>query len=342
LPVDWLRLIQQHGIEHGVQRDELLVRCPWCSDQDPSQHLSINLRGRGYRCLRQPQRHKGRNAVRLAAALFKCDEVRARKLIGFEEAPLPAKDQFKEQWRKQLGLDGPADARPTRLDWPEGCYSLIEKYRRHSPFAVTFWNYLHRRGFTDVLIEYVAERYQLRYTIEGEFAFRLIIPIFDEIGHLATWTGRAIGDRLPRYKTLTREASVQSPSELLLGFNWLVNAAPARMLVVCEGPLDAIKVTALGGPYGIWGTCLFGKQISRPQTGYLYALKQFFENIVLLLDEDARLNCLEIASNIPGCHVAHLPPGIKDPGDLGNVEFLCSLLESLDNDQYESRRRLPR
>jgi len=48
-------------------------------------------------------------------------------------------------------------------------------------------NYLKRRGVTDEMIE----KHQIGYSLEGDYAYRIIIPSFDEEGELNYYTGRS-------------------------------------------------------------------------------------------------------------------------------------------------------
>src|SRR3974377_930695 len=89
---NWVRLLNAHHVPFVTRgpntgRDHISVKCPWCGAADPSEHLGISLRGKGYRCLRDP-RHAGRSRARLIHALLHCPSEYALRLAR-EDAPTP-------------------------------------------------------------------------------------------------------------------------------------------------------------------------------------------------------------------------------------------------------------
>jgi hypothetical protein len=316
MPFDWKRFLNSNNIEFGHSgRNDIVVHCPFCGVADPSQHLGISLLGRGWRCLRNPDQHRGRSYVRLIAALIQCTEEHARQVLGEEIATLPSGPEFSERWRKQLGLAPRDDARPQRLKLPREFKPMFDAGKLARPFK----EYLrYTRRYSPVQTVWAEEAYNLHYARTGDFAYRIILPIYDAEGRLMTWTGRTIrADEHIRYKTLTTALSVEAPPNLLLGLPLLWRANPTRCLVVCEGPFDAISVSVLGHEAGIYGTCLFGKNVSAAQSDLLYELMRRFERVRLLLDADAFFSVLRIKERLPkGCVVAKLPQGVKDPGEL--------------------------
>lgn len=315
------QILSAHGVSYRESgRFEILAHCPLCGDSDPSEHLAVSTRRRGWRCLRSP-RHRGKSYPRLLTLLLRCSDARARELLGEDAAaPLPDQDAFAAGWRKQLGLevDPPASAR--HLSFPK-------EFRRltvGAPRSGGFWDYLEEplprgRGFTPAQARWVAEAYDLHYALSGQFSYRLIIPVHDRRGQLMTWTGRAINSKAEiRYLTLPRDAARAAPGELLLGLPLLSKAAPARCLAVCEGPFDGIAVSALGHERGVWGTCLFGLDLSEAQADLLADYSSYFDRSVLMLDpEQAWLRTLALRSMLPRrCKTLNVPRGFKDPGEL--------------------------
>ena len=303
-----------HNIPHRPGGpNEVLVRCPFCGENDPSQHMSISLRGRGWRCLRV-QSHKGKSYARLLANMVGCGEAFARDLLGEAAQTLPSEDAFSETWRKQLGLEQTA-VPVTKLEFPPEFKPL---HGLHGRFAEIFWQYLRGRGYSGHEAEWLAKTYKLQYAISGYWAYRLIIPIFSSNGVLLTWTARAVTkDAEIRYLTLNSQQSVESAPNLLLGLDFLWKSPRPEYLVVCEGPFDAMAVTALGNQYGIWGTCLFGVQVSNAQSVILDDLSRKFEHVRLLVDPDARLKVLNFRDRLPKrCQVLYLDDSISDPGEL--------------------------
>ena len=329
MPKKLENILAAHGVnfrEGGSS--EVLTRCPLCGDADPSEHLSINLQRRGWRCLRNPHQHRGKSYVYLLTLLLRCSEDRARELLGVREAaPLPSADDFSQQWRKQLGYDQNETQRPSKLTFPKE----IKPLTPGAPRSGGFWDYLtdslpDGRGFTREQAEWVAETYKLHYATSGRFAYRVIIPIFDRLGNLQTWTGRSLDPEASiRYLTLRKEEALAPPGNLLLSLPILARAEKRRCLSICEGPFDAIAVTALGHRYGVWGTCLFGLELSEAQSNLIYDISESFDRVRLLIDpREAWLRNLSIKSGLPRrAKPQTIPDGFKDPG-----EFVASSSEA--------------
>jgi len=316
--VDWERFLTTHGIEYVPQKENCYVHCCFCGSADEGHHLGISLKGRGWRCFRNPTQHRGRSDVRLVCGLLRCTEERAKELLG-HDAPvsLPSQDTFKETWRKQLGLTSSGSV-------PRGVSSLTlpREFKplsgSSSPFSAVFWDYLEARGYTDEQAEWVAAKYRLHYCTRSKYAYRLIIPIYDASGKLMTWTGRAVNpDAGVRYMSLATDDSCAPPVNLLLGLPLLWKAEPATCLVLCEGPFDAIAISVLGHSFGVWGTCFFGVNVSEIQADLLYELERRFSKMKLLIDPDATLRILNLRQRLPRhCPSTALLPGLKDPGEL--------------------------
>jgi hypothetical protein len=311
-------ILAAHGISYRASgRDEILVRCPQCGSADPSQHMAVNTNGRGYRCLRNPTQHKGKIYSRLLALVLNCSLERAKELLGEKQTlPLPSRDEFASSWRKQLGLVGPeGPTTPKKLQFPKEIKPLVWG----SPRSTAFWNYLlQERGFTRAQAEWASEAYDFHYTVWGKYSYRIVIPIYNGTGELMTWTARAIDPRADiRYMTHPKGEAVAPPTSLLLGLPILSKTRLTRYLVVCEGPFDAIAVSVLGHSLGIWGTCLFGLELSEIQADLLSDLADRFDRVGLLLDpEQAWLRTLDMTSLLPRrCKMLHLPEGFKDPGE---------------------------
>lgn len=331
----WKRFLGSRNIafrEGG--KHEVLVRCPFCGENDPSQHLSISLRGRGWRCLRT-KAHSGKAYARLMSNLIGCTEEYARELLGEEAKVLPAADQFSQDWRRQLGITSDATSRPTQITLPQEFKPL---QRANGRFAELFWQYLHSRGYTNTEAGWLAKTYRLQYAITGYYAYRLIVPVYGSNGELQTWTARSVlPDADVRYLTLPSDQSVESAPNLLLGLDFLWRAFRPRCLVVTEGPFDAMAITALGNGDGIWGTCLFGVQVSNAQSQLLDDLSRKFDRIRLLVDPDARMKVLGFRDRLPRkCRIVDLGNRLfplKDPGELPLVmkgearDYLKELVE---------------
>jgi hypothetical protein len=326
---NWPSFLGHHGIHYVTRgpntgRGRISVKCPWCGESDPSEHLGISLQGTHWGCLRN-SRHRGTSRSYLIAALLRCSHEEAQRLAGEESAsPPPTDEDFAAIIAVNLGLED-YHTPPKPLTYPSEFKPLVRK-----GLGLPFWEYIADRGFSDSQVRWLAEQYNLHYATKGEFRYRLIIPIFSERGKLLSWTGRSIANDNIRYKTLsltpqpgyTGPLALDTSFNLLLGLPLLWRVQNASVLVICEGPFDALKISALGYERGVYGTCLFGLNVSEPQAWLLEDLKARFDKIVLLIDPDAELMQLRLLDQLSRLRVSvgRLPPGIKDPGDLSAGE----------------------
>lgn len=325
---NWKRILTDAHVPFGKSGpDHITVQCPLCGGSDPSQHMAISTLGRGWRCFRNPARHSGRSYVYLLSRLIRCTEETARSILGLEERILPSEDTFSQTWREQLGVSTGPVVRPKTIKLPSEVKPVIATSR----FAAPFTEYLQDRGYNRAEADWTIGNYHLHYARTGDYAWRLVIPIYDARGKLMTWTGRSIKpDAKIRYKTLPSQEAVKPPGDLLLGLPLLWEAPKTRCLVVCEGPFDAITVSALGWRSGVWGTCLFGVNVSEAQAELLEELSSRFERLRLLVDPDAALRVLGLRGRLPNrLKVSRLLPGLKDPGDLAKCEQGVEFVESL-------------
>lgn len=323
--LDWQRFLRQRNVEFvtkgpNTARDHISIRCPWCGDADPSQHLGISLKGRGWGCFRN-RAHRGKSAARLIQKLLGCSFEEAKRLSGVEASQTPTVDALAASYALLKGTRT-LNSRSRRLTLPPEFKPLLSGSR----FAEPFRDYLTERGYRASQIRWLAENYDLRYCIKGAFAYRIIIPIRGRYGELLSWTARAIEpDAIPRYKTLrvtpderdpTQPVAIIPSNETLLGLPVLWNASNPNTLVLVEGPFDALKLTAFGHSMGLYGASLFGLNVYPSQITEILALSERFQRVCLLLDEDAELHRLRLLSELSVVNpvVLKMPEGSDDPG----------------------------
>jgi hypothetical protein len=329
---DWQNFLETRAIEFAtsgpnVAAGHIAVHCPFCGAADPSQHMSINLEGRGWRCWRNPAEHKGRSPVKLIAALVPCSYEQAREIAGVAtEVP----NDFLNRVTSLLSPSQPA-ANSQGLALPR----VFQEFKHHSISARPFIAYLTnpKRGkFALSDIMRFSSDYDIYYCRLGPFKGRIIFVVKYQ-GKIVTWTGRTIIDDPLRYKTLSTDPEKAAIENLpvalggigryLLWYDEFI-AAPQETLYLVEGPFDALKLRLLG----VDATCFFTQTPSMEQISLLHELIPRYKQTYLLLDQGTLSMVLKIKSALSGLdvNIAHLPSNVKDP----------ALLHSLDDIKISS------
>src|ERR1700733_8416251 len=312
--MDWPAFLEAHHIDFvtsgpNTRRGQISTRCPWCGDDDPSQHLSISLTKDAFGCWRNAK-HAGRKPYSLVAALLGCSFSQARVIVAQYNATDPA--SFDEAI---TALGGAPEAPQQPLALPEG---LPPDFRQIKPTGLTsrFWRYLENRGFDDVVA--LTQQYGLLCCQHGRWKDRVIIPLYQG-GKLIGWTARAIQPVIsaPRYLS-------SSPAIKNTVFNEDILLQGGKILYITEGPFDAIKIDFYGSRLGVRSTCLFGVNPTVDQISILRALSKNFEQVRILFDAEAFEPALLISDWLSAKNVAieSLPVGIKDPGNLSRKQVV--------------------
>lgn len=332
---DWPRFLRQHRIEYVTdgpnyaRKNYCNIRCPWCGENDTSQHMGIGPRGWG--CLRNAS-HRGKSNAWLVQRLLGCSPDEAKRITGTAADLAPTTDEFAASFAALKASAGVQEKLPRAqfLIFPKEFKPLLNG----SVFATPFLEYLRNRGYRDAQIKWLAENYKLHYATTGLYAYRLIIPIYDRFGGLQSWTARTIRpDTQPRYRTLRMEPTEDDPwgpvakvpaNSTILGLPVLWAADNPRALVLVEGSFDALKTTAFGHTMGVYGAALFGLNIYSSQVAEVLELGRRFEKIYLLVDEDADLQRLRLLSSlsIVNCQALRMPSGSDDPGAMAGAEVV--------------------
>lgn len=286
-------------------------------------HMGLSLEGRGWGCWRN-QQHRGKNPTRLIAALLGVSQVDAGRMAGTVPTLREGADDVLQAvltGLKKIGTDVVVN---TVLTWskdiqPLRCGSLAE-------------DYLRSRGYDRHQMEYLVKHFRLREALVGEYRYRLVIPVYDIKDRLYTWTGRAINESAKlRYKTLSPrdDPPARGPiTDMLLDLPHLTGE---RMLIICEGPFDAMNLSYYTPGLKTHVTCLFGKTVSDSQVDKVIYLSALYDNIVLLLDPDAAFDGLSLQRRFSPVKVRiHWLRGDKDPGEMNAKEALRLLLEISD------------
>lgn len=312
--MNWQEFLEAYDIHYvtsgpNTRRGEVSIQCPWCGDDDPSQHLGISLASDAWGCLRHGG-HRGKAPHRLVQAILGCSYTQAQLIVRQYNRSDPT--NLDEALSALLGTVTTPAAPLAPVELPG---RLIH---RKGPNTRKFFDYLTDRGFHDP--KNISYYYGLRACLTGRFKDRIIFPCYDADWQLIAFTGRALGNPInaPRY------LSSERIKDTIFNESSFANGGP--ILLVVEGPFDALKLDYYGSP--VRATCTFGTTPHVNQLAILAGLKKRFKRIIVLFDVGATEQAWHLADSL-GLEVGSLPEGVEDPGDLsafGVTKFVRSLL----------------
>lgn len=330
---DVLGFLQSNNISYitkgvNVKKNEININCPFCaktSNPDPSYHLGIDVEKLRFSCWRNRKSHCGRTLHKLLMVLLQCNYSRACELLGNQPIWLN-EDKFEHLFDEPI-----SHTESVPLEFPSEFDRIDPSLYRCQRFC----DYLSSdRGFESKHLKGLIHRYSLHYALKGQYKDRIIIPNYIN-SQLINWTGRSIYSKAPlRYLSLNNDqGALVSIKNCIFNSDALLRGGD--ILIVVEGPFDAIKVDFYGFKYGIRCTCLFNKKATISQLGYLGELSNIFNRIVVMFDAGEKLDQIDLLNQLswlPENLVVDwsCPSHVKDPGELSasDVYGLCTTLRS--------------
>lgn len=314
--MEWVRFLEANHIAYdtrgkNVSGNHVAISCPWCGSADPSRHLAINLDGAGWHCWRNRQ-HRGRSPVQLICALIHCSVADAKTIAGERNSIVPENlAEMVQNLMQPYNEEVPSLIKPAEFRPFQGQYT-----------SQRFVQYMRTRHFPAPLEE-LTKQHDIFYCVSGPFFGRVLFMVRSPEGDLRAWSGRSIypHEKL-RYKT-------EGPAgDYLLWLDKLFKS-PHRDLILCEGSMDALKVSVLGKPLGLAATCCFTSTPTKRQIDWLYQLRPLYRNIYVMLDHGEVANTLWTAGALEPLRIKPLwlPPSLKDPGELRDSAQLKSIVE---------------
>ena len=237
-----------------------------------------------------------------------------------------------------------------------------------TPYGKAALTYLHNRGISDEIISSFSIGYALNsfdslmnalgkrgYSQEllmqaglavpgknsgayDKFRNRVMIPIKDPRGRIVGFTGRILGDGMPKYMN-TGETEYFIKRYLLFGLDIAVaEIRKSRQAIVVEGHMDAISLHAAGVKNAVasMGTAFAAEQAR--------LLKRMADEVVFCYDSDsagrnASVRAVSIARAAGlKVRVANVPEG-KDPDEFirqhGKEAFLQVIAQGLEGIDYQ-------
>jgi hypothetical protein len=325
---DWLAFLNRRGIDYSEKgpsatTGNISIKCPFCGSSDRSMHMAISIRGRGWRCFRNPRQHRGRSPVKLIQALLGCSWEEAFRIAGVSSIRNTVDGKpFNQHVATLLRRD-------TKTNTDEQSLRLLPAFKPllNIGSGRYFANYLvEKRDYRFFDISNLCAEYGLHYALTGPFAWRIIFPIYMN-DRLVCWIGRTLSENTNmRYRTLSADPenaerdslplAVMSVEHTLLNHDQLRNGG--EELIVCEGPFDAMRIDYFGADFGVRATCVYTKSISDEQISLLSDIGLKFARRTLLFDTDTQLDDLRSLSRVAHLdfRVRHIPNRYKDPAEL--------------------------
>lgn len=327
---DWQSFLDQNNIPyvtHGpnVATGNLNIKCPFCGESDPSEHMGINLDSGYWGCWRSSD-HRGRRPEKLIQSILKCSFRQAQSIAGTSVRNLSKLDSIIAQIK--------AEPMPSNYNYELELPKSFSEVSLNRGFlsARKIIEYLETsRGFHDGY--QVCKDYRLLYSTEGMWSNRVIMPItINE--KLVCWTGRSI---LPnaelRYLSLSHKKKEDDldKNKLVAVMNikdtvWNYDQIKlgGKLLYLVEGPLDALKLDFYSKIFNIRATCLFNNQISDNQAVLISGIKDKYKEIRILFDDGALTEAMKMNRKMTGMVSKYdtLPKGIKDPGDMRQEQII--------------------
>ena len=170
-------------------------------------------------------------------------------------------------------------------------------------------NYLRDRGITDEIIE----KYQIGYTVSGEFAYRVIVPSFDKNNRLNYFIARSWVPNKMKYKnpTAAKDEIIFNESRI----DWF------KDIYLVEGAFDGFFLDN--------SIAMLGKKMSSLLFETLY--ENALGKIIICLDEDAWDEAFKLYHELNGGRLYNKIKIIKPPKDMD----VADLRGQIDEYYYE-------
>lgn len=276
---------------HYDNKGQISFDCPVCSEDkgyekgDGKGNLEVNYFSHLFKCWACSETHGTQGPLGKLFDLFgNKKQKRIYNLVKPEE--------LKEKYDKKV-----------LIKWPEG----YVKFKDSNPIYIPHrdaYNYLISRGITDEIIE----KYNIGYTVKGSFAYRIIVPSFDQEGKLNYFIARSWLKRKMKYK------NPSAPKDDIIFNERFIDWK--KDIYICEGVFDSFF---FDNP-----VILLGKEMNKNLFEKLYDRAESLIHIVL--DGDAWDNALKLYHELNGGRLynkvrLYKLPKTKDACDLkGDIE----------------------
>lgn len=251
--------------------------------------------------------HRGKSPIRLIMRVLGIGYDQAKTSAGLSQSN-PDIDELKTRLRNSAKKKKPTVLEPLPdFEMPSNAFPLRLRGKRSRPFL----KYLCER---DIDAEAHARYNMYGADTQGRrseraWCDRVILPLYSD-GRLVGATGRSVGAHGLRYYTLPDVA----PTRVL--FNQQ-NATGGKLLIVVEGPLDAIKFDWVAhiSDLPVHTVGLMGLQLTQGKFHQLTQLAPMYDSVLLFFDRGAYTVAMEMQRDLPfEVGIVRCPDGFEDPG----------------------------
>jgi DNA primase len=282
--------------QHYESKGQISFDCPVCADEkgidggDGKGNLEINYGKHVYKCWSCGETYGTHGPLgKLFDKYATKDQKKVYNLIKPEEL------------KKQ-------EAKKTQLKLPEGYTQFKDSNPRFIPH-VEAYRYLQSRGITDEIIE----KYQIGYTVTGDFAYRIIVPSFDKNNKLNYFVARSWVPKKMKYKnpTAAKDEIIFNESRI----DWF------KDVYLVEGAFDGFFLDN--------SIVMLGKKMSSLLFETLY--ENALGKIIICVDGDAWADGLKLYHELNGGRLYNKIKIVKLPAD----KDICDLKGQIDEYYYE-------
>lgn len=321
--IEWRAIFDRHGFDYvegpapDVRSGHIGFPCPRCGAADAGTHYAIDVTsGKVRGCWRDPSHWL--RPVDLLVELLGVSVSQAIELAG-------GKGERSELSTILERLEGPSASAPREFevfDMPPHFVPFSAKVCRvGNPFV----DYLIHRGFPDP--QELSWRFDIRWCHVGRFAPRIIFPIYraasDGEDDLLGWTGRAIT------KSAKARYIAHPTGDAMEHLLWeSATTRPGDVLIVVEGPFDALKVAA-AADFPATVVALMTNHAGPAKLARIIKLGLIAKTTLVILDAGAEGQALNLWRDLAVIQpqLAFVPREFKDPGEMSFKEvreFLAS------------------
>lgn len=342
--MDWVRFLEENNIPFvtrgpNTKRGEVSIRCPMCGENDPSEHLGINLQSGFWGCHRDAT-HRGKSPKYLIRMILGCSSQQAKFILDqYSKADPDTLDLMLIMLQETETHN--VESEPVDLEPQFKTFHRIKSRGATS----RFFRYLQSRDYSNPYD--IIDAYELRCALAGTYKDRIIMPVRHN-GELFGWTSRALGNPIHAPRYLMSSEAVKATV-----FNFDDIKQGGERLFIVEGPFDAMRVDYYGimadddqsvMPFKMLpfrATCTFGTSPTISQIALLRTLTKKYEETFVLFDAGADGPAQNLAEWV-GARTAYLPMGTKDPGEM-SLDLLSKMaLPSFDGIFRESLATITR